>query len=326
MQKTDADLSAHYLQYELFDNDPRADKIVRSAGKPDRTRGQFAADLLLEHLGPRPNARVLEIGCHRGAFLSALRSRGPDLQLEGCDLDPSYARWIEPVCGPGNYHHEGLDRLAGPFDACVLIHTLEHIPQPLETLHTVRRLLAPDGMLLIVVPDVLANPFDVLVIDHTCHFDADQLRGTLRRAGFTGTVDPDLITNELVAVARPAGEAVALPERPAPWPADGFRSLRRFERGLANLPAGDYHILGTAVVGVLVAGILGDRCIGFVDEAPFRIGQTFLGRTVRAPQALAAGEPVILGVAERLAGPVTVRLTGLGLRVINPWELSPDAD
>lgn len=316
LQKLDVDIYTDYLHYDIFDNDLQADKIIRQPGKPDRTRSQLLADLLRDQLGSNRNARVLEIGCHRGAFLSALRERGPELELHGYDLDPAYARWVEPVCGRGHYHTGDPDQLTGPFDACVLIHTLEHIPHPLAILQTIRRWLGTDGVLIIVVPDTLGNPVDLYTIDHTCHFTADQLQWTMSQAGFAGHVDAGLIAMELVAVARPAPMADAL-VLPLPYPTD-FASLRRFERGLEHLPTGNCHVLGTAVVGALVAGLLGHRCVGFVDESPFRVGKTFLDRPVRAPRDV-VGETVVLGVAEHPAAPLAARLARLGIKVVNPW-------
>jgi hypothetical protein len=68
-----------------------------------------------------------------------------------------------------------------------------------------------------------------------------------------------------------------------------------------------------------VAGVLQERCVGFVDEASHRVGQTFLARKIQLPQSV-IGETVVLGVAETVANQVAPRFRKLGIRVINPWE------
>lgn len=320
-QKTDATLCADYLHYEVFDNDPLADKMIFKTGQPHQTRSQLVADLLLARLEGCRAGRILEVGCQRGAFLSALKARGPGLDLYGFDLDPQYVRLIEPICGAGHYYSGELDDVPGSFDACVLIHTLEHIPYPGRTLQTLHRLLVPGGLLVIVVPDVLASPLDFYVIDHTCHFVAPVLERTLSRAGFAGRPATDIIPNEMVAIAR------SVTTNAAPTtPLDAFdvpilTLLRRLESCLRRLPKGPAHVFGTAVIGVLVSGILGADCIGFVDESPFQVGKEFLGRMVRSPTEL-AGQRVVLGVAESLAPAVRLRLEALGAEVVNPWELA----
>jgi SAM-dependent methyltransferase len=315
VQKVGAELVADYsAAYVLFDNDTSADKIVRRAGQPDRTRSEVVARLVAERLN-RPGARVLEIGCHRGAFLAALKALAPDWELHGFDLSPDLTPWVERICGPGRYQHTDLSRVSGPFDACVLIHTLEHVPAPPDTLATIRGLLRPGGLACVVVPDAVANPADFYTIDHTTHYDAPLLAATLGRAGFAAEVVPDFIPNELTAVAVPGAARAA--DTPPDY-ASAVAELVRFERGLAALPNGPCHVFGTANIGALVAAQLGERCVGFLDEAPFRIGKTVLGRPVRHPRD-AAGQVVVLGLAESVAARVAPRLAALGCRVVNPW-------
>jgi SAM-dependent methyltransferase len=320
-QKTDETLVADYLNYHVFDDNPSADKLIFRTGQPHRTRSQFVAELLVSKLAANHRKRVLEVGCQRGAFLAALKALAPSFELHGFDLDPSYKNLIEPICGPGSYHSGELADVQGPFDACVLIHTLEHIPYPGRVLDVIHRLLAPGGLLVIVVPDVLASPLDFYVIDHTCHFVAPVLERTLLRSRFVGTPATDLISNEQIALARSA-ERVEMPTTPLESSEGPILSLlHRLESCLQKLPKGPSLVFGTAVIGVLISSVLGDDCIAFVDESPFQIGKEFLGRKIRSTADL-CGERVILGVAESLAPAAAERLRQLGADAVNPWEFS----
>src|SRR5262249_14243792 len=198
LQKTDQSLLADYRHYDQYDNDPACDKIVRRPGQPDRTRSELVADLLIARSGGNRPRRILDVGCHRGAFLAALRARAPEIELHGFDLDPDYARWIEPICGRGRYHSGALSAVPGGFDACVLIHTLEHVPRPRETLRTVRQLLSTAGLLIVVVPNVAASQSDFYLIDHCSHYTLEVLHHLVGLAGFSGAGDPDVIGIELV--------------------------------------------------------------------------------------------------------------------------------
>ncbi len=323
VQKVGAELVADYsAAYVLFDNDTSADKIVRRPGQPDRTRSEVVAQLVAERLN-EPRARVLEVGCHRGAFLAAAKARAPGWELHGFDLSPSLAPWVERICGAGRYHYGELARVPGAFDACVLIHTLEHVPAPHETLATIRQLLRPAGLLCVVVPDAIGNPSDFYTIDHTAHYDAALLARTIDRTGFGTELVPDFIANELTACAVSGAPVRALEGAPDYGPA--VAELERFERGLAALPDEPCYVFGTALIGVLVARGLGERCVGFVDEAPFQIGKAVLGRPVCHPRD-AAHRTVVLGVAESVARRVAPRLAGFGCRVVNPWNSEGEHD
>lgn len=314
IQKTNADLVADYRDYEVFDNDPASDKIIRRAGQPDKTRAQFVADFLLSQSKDKTQARVLEIGCHRGAFLTALRAIAPQAELHGFDVNPDYADRIEAIAGKDHYHTGTLENVPGPFDAIVLIHTLEHVPAPTDLLRTVKSLLEKDGIVIVVVPDIEANPADAYTIDHASHFDQNTLQKTMQSAGFSASVDNVLISNELIAIGSLSGAEKNYSASP------NLSMLSRFEKGLSKLPATSGYVFGTAMIGALLAEYLGDRCLGYADESPFRAGKFFHGKPVHHPRDL-SGKTVYLGVAENLATQLTPKLTHMGLHIINPWLL-----
>lgn len=317
LQKTAADVVADYREYHIFNDNPMGDKIVRKAGFPDRTRAQCIADVAIQRLRKRPTAKILEIGCHRGAFLKALQALMPKAELHGFDINPDYARLIEPIIGKNHYHHGALATMTESFDVCVLIHTLEHVVSPGSMLSDIANLLKKNGEVWVVVPDIENNPSDIYTVDHTCHFDHITLLRTLNRAGFSAHINQELIPNELVAFATPALSKVTFPTKTPP---STLSTLTPFERGVSMLPAMSGYVFGTAMMGALLAACLGDRCIGFADESPFRVNSTFQGKPVHHPKDL-AGKTLFLGVAENVAHNVTPRLLELGLDIINPWVI-----
>lgn len=70
--------------------------------------------------------------------------------------DPAAADRIQPVdfvATDGNLDAAIGDAHAGTFDIVFSSHNLEHIPNPVAHLRSIERILAPDGMYLLVVPD-----------------------------------------------------------------------------------------------------------------------------------------------------------------------------
>ena len=91
---------------------------------------------------------LLDIGCGTGDFLFTCMEDGWNVfGVEPSDVAASLAKQkgIETV--------ETLDKVSGTFQLITLWHVLEHIPDLNETLQKIKELLAPNGILLIAVPN-----------------------------------------------------------------------------------------------------------------------------------------------------------------------------
>ncbi|CAN5467589.1 hypothetical protein BH11PLA2_BH11PLA2_20900 [soil metagenome] len=102
--------------------------------------------------GLPPNAKILDVGCGDGFHLGLLKEFGSQgWQLEGVDADP---RAVAPARQSGLTIHQGsVEDLGLPsktYHLILMIMTVEHLPDPLDTLRTVEKLLAPGGRLVIV--------------------------------------------------------------------------------------------------------------------------------------------------------------------------------
>lgn len=98
------------------------------------------------------NARILDVGCGDGFHLDLLRQYGrPSWKLEGVDMNSAAAA---RATAKGLEVHEGrvesLDLPRSSYDLVLLIQTIEHIEDPVETLRTVHSLVRPGGKVVIV--------------------------------------------------------------------------------------------------------------------------------------------------------------------------------
>jgi SAM-dependent methyltransferase len=101
--------------------------------------------------------RWLEIGCGYGHTLAAARALAID--AHGVDLAPrklAYAR--ERLGVPADALHlgdpMGLEFEAGAWQAVLMVHVLEHLPNPVGVLRRVAEWLAPGGVVLIATPNL----------------------------------------------------------------------------------------------------------------------------------------------------------------------------
>ncbi|MFL5339878.1 MAG: class I SAM-dependent methyltransferase [Gemmataceae bacterium] len=136
--------------------------------------------------------RLLDVGCGSGAYLRAMRRRG--WKVTGLDASPRMAERVRDELGlpahAGTLPHLNLEPES--FDVITMWHTLEHVHEPLPLLREARKLLAPQGKLVLAVPNIDSWPFrwfgrhwfGLELPRHLTHFTPATLPQMLQRAGF----------------------------------------------------------------------------------------------------------------------------------------------
>ena len=140
----------------------------------------------------RGEGRILDVGCGTGKDLRLLRERGWD----------AYGVEFSPVAVDYAKRKYGLNVTLGDlssaryeskfFDVVFFNHSLEHMYDPLETLREAHRILKPDGLLLIQIPN--AGSFEARLFGqwwiqwdvprHLFHFTKRTMGQLLDKSGF----------------------------------------------------------------------------------------------------------------------------------------------
>ena len=133
-----------------------------------------------KHFNPQ---RILDIGASSGVFIRVCQEIF-DAEVVGVQPGDAYRAYAE---AKGLKMYESLDELLEShpekYDLVSLIHVLEHLPDPLETLKTIReKLITDEGMLLLEVPNFYAH--DSYELAHLSCFTPHTLREMVKQAGF----------------------------------------------------------------------------------------------------------------------------------------------
>ncbi len=160
----------------------------------ERAMNKLDADkdrLVRNYITLGDSARVLDVGCAAGTFLALVRARY-GVKTTGVDFKdlsalPSLA---------GTEFHCGLfydaPLAADRFDLVTMWHFLEHDYDPLRSLKTARRVLTPDGRLVIEVPRLDSRSYrwfgdrwpGLQAPQHTVLLDRAGLLRLVEKAGF----------------------------------------------------------------------------------------------------------------------------------------------
>jgi SAM-dependent methyltransferase len=105
-------------------------------------------------LGNDDKGRLLDVGCGNGSFLDQMRSL--DWEVAGVEPDGEAVSVASERYGLNVFRGslEEADFPAGHFDAITVNHVIEHAPDPIGLLKECRRVLKPDGKLVVVTPNI----------------------------------------------------------------------------------------------------------------------------------------------------------------------------
>lgn len=136
--------------------------------------------------------RLIEIGCGMGFLLAQFRKDG--WQVEGIEPNKGFCQFIEEYHGI-NARPTILEeaKLAdASVDVVIMLHVIEHVPDPLSSLREIHRVLKPDGTLILETPRYDSLMFKLLrhrersvsCDGHIYFFTTGTLRAISRKAGF----------------------------------------------------------------------------------------------------------------------------------------------
>ena len=125
-------------------------------------------------------ARVLEIGCGNGRFLSQLRRALPGLEYHGLDLSATLVAALPEWMHGRQGDMQSLPYGAAEFDAAFMIESLEHAPDWRAALAEAARVVKPGGRLAVI--DKNAECLGQLkLMPWESWFRVDEVRGELQR-------------------------------------------------------------------------------------------------------------------------------------------------
>ncbi len=264
----------------------RGHKVFVTGEAQPKSPHQLQADLLIPLL-PDADAAVLDIGCADAALLTEIAERTFAGDLCGFDINPHH----DHVAGTSErvrfISGDTVAAIEGTFDLIILSHSIQYIRDVANLVCQLRRLLRPNGLVFIQVPDFARKPASLLYGDSFFHYTAANLGMLAERYGFTGReLGNACFKRDVLYLLRMAGGE--LPTATAGADASFHAAVAALRNTAQKIRAlqdkADLGVLGTTIEAAMTDSLLADRLAFFVDENPEKIGGTFLGKPVVHPR------------------------------------------
>lgn len=315
-----------YKQYDIYHQSGGEEQLIFDAQSGiGHKRSTLLMKFLSEFIDAKQSVQsILDIGCANGEFLSIIASAFPHAQLFGLDLDQRYEEKLLRIPKFQTLFHKEKKPNC-QFDLISLIHTLEHIVDPLHLLLEIKTWLAPGGRLVVHVPNICENPFDLLVVDHRLHLSLTGLITLLNVTGFEVVVhSTHAVKKELLVIAQAGCElhhslASTQFDREMCTIENHLNYLHGIVDDMHRLVAmGPIGIFGTSISSVWAFSYVQEQLAYFVDEDLHRVGRCLFGKSILAPQDCLDEIPVYIPLIQNVANDIAMRCSTHTCRFIAP--------
>lgn len=324
-RKLQQGLKKIYQQYSLYyQGGGDEQKILDSTGISFAPRSEGLIETINKERLLFDGASVLDFGCGNGCLLSQFGEVAQCIQY-GYEVSDSYESELKKNSGFSGLYTGNLATINRKFDLIVFNHSLEHIVNIRQTLKILRDKLEPNGRLLIQVPDIEKNPFDLIIADHIFHFTTNSLSNLLKSVGYEIlSVAKKVSKKEITLIVGRAENS----QSPTITNEEGglllynnidwLQTISTEARLCGERVAAGIALFGSSISAVWLSAYIKGALVNYVDEDDGRVGAKIDGVEIVRMDQLPAHTPVYLGVLPSLAKIIAHKYSDSGRQFILP--------
>ena len=281
--------------YRILLNHEEEDQIYEAFEDAIVYRTDHQTNVLKQKVDLSKLERVLDYGCAKSSMTKKLAATSPTTIFSLFDVSDMYVEyWKKLPSISGWAINETPAEWSNSFDMVTSYFSMEHIPAPVPAVEHIYSLLKEGGLFYGVVPNVLTNRADFIVVDHVNHFTESSLTVLLGNAGF-GDIDIDSGSHRgaLVFTARKngtkaSGLEISRIREDVKDVANFWANLNKNIRKAEESAVAPFAIYGSGFYGAYIYSALAKKnhvkC--FIDRSPFQQGKRIFDVTVIAPEMI----------------------------------------
>ena len=273
--------------------DETTDHILQKSKKLI-TRKMVIVKILEQFLKSKFNLKVLEIGCSDGGLLKRLGEKLTKGSFYGTEMN-SYNKKKFPKRKNFNlYIKPNLNNLKKKyFNLIILSHVFNYLEDPRKTLMQFKNLLRAGGQMLIVVPNIIENPYYSLMGDQKLVLTKKSLSNLLEKSGFkVKIIKNKYLKRELIVLAKNSNIKKFNYKKDYIFE----KSIKKINKIRIKFLKKNIHnpiIFGTSINAACLDEFNKNKTKYFVDEFSKKLNTKFRNKTVIHPNKLKKGDEVI---------------------------------
>ncbi|MCI5968199.1 methyltransferase domain-containing protein [Helicobacter sp.] len=179
--------------------------------------------------------------------------------------------------------YTSLNAIKQKFDFISAVYCVEHFCEVKKEILAMRELLNDDGVLMVQVPDIEQNLWDIFTYDHIHHFSRDSLRNLLCPLGFCVMFPSVQLDRGITLLAKKDGKSLG---KSSSFVYPKERIQAHFSVLDRIVESGEkVAVFGSAINSTFIAGYLEGSLAAFLDEDVRKIGKEHLGVRIIPPSA-----------------------------------------
>jgi len=326
-------------EYDILIDSEEEDQIYEVRDGVPTYRTEHQVRTLLAKLQLNRPVDLLDYGCAKSSTIRELCRVSPTVTPHAFDVSARYIPFWKKFISPENYAvNDTKPEWAAKFDIVTSFFSLEHIPTAVGTVRDIAKLLKPRGTFYCVVPNVLGNIADFIVVDHCNHFTPPSLQRLLADAGLELTaIDDHAHRGAFVVTAKRPDIGAGVESKASRAEVEdtcGELSLLAdyWRCAAAKVLARETELQDKDTIAVYGAGFYAafisanmlspERIICYLDQNPYLQGKKFNGRCVLAPCELPLDvNTVFVGLNPAHAAEIVAAIPALANRQLKYFYL-----
>lgn len=304
-----------YKSYDLYHQSGGLEQAVFT------TKGNSIprSEKILKKIKRKTFSKILDFGCGNGNTLKILSSLFKNARLFGADIHKKNLKVLRKIKRFEHLYCVQKKKIKNTFDLITAFHSVEHVPSPGTTVKQLLELLNPGGCMLIQVPDIRQNPYDLLVADHRSHFTEVCFARLLQGLGIDNfKINKRLVPKELsIFIWKKSSDKKNIfltgkKENSLKNKKLVLNYIEAFKRQIAEAKrlrkkSSLFGVFGSSIAGIWLNSALNNSPDFFCDEDPQKYGRLLHQKPIFSPQSLQKKSLIYIPMAPKIAKTIVKR-------------------